>query len=262
MTEALELILDEILNDMNDINNFISNDCCLDKINKSYSKLKQYDTELKKINKTMNTIMAIQNNIKIIFKNNILKRSNRIKKNNNSSNENISIDNVEQLKYKNITNLDKHDNVDYFKIPVIEISNSNIDSMNNSPIYFIKETKQYAIKINNNIIKGNIGNIFSNKDKKTKVYKCSKESCKGKFYNKDCTYRHKGDIRNFTSYSWNTPSNSLKQTNKIDKYNTRFLGSLSTLSDDIYKTNKNEKKLRNKQLIHDMLLYCIIDKYL
>lgn len=253
MTDALELILDEILNDMNNINKYISNDCSIDDINNSYIKLKNYDNELKKINKTMNTILSIQNNIKVIFKNIILKKSNRIQKNNNL------IDNNELLKYLNITNINNYDNIDYFKMPVIEISNTNIDNMINCPLYHLKETNQYAIKINNNIIKGNIGNITTNKEKKIKIYKCCKENCKGKFFNNECIYRHKGDIRNFTSYSWNSIT---KYSNKLDKDNTRFVGSLSSLTSDLPKTNKKEKKLRNKQLMHDILLYMVLDKYL
>ena len=64
------------------------------------------------------------------------------------------------------------------KCPVITLSKNNLDLIVNTPIYYIKETQQYCIKINNKLIKGNIGNIISendiNKNHGIKYKKCKK----------------------------------------------------------------------------------------
>ena len=121
-------------------------------------------------------------------------------------------------------------------------------------IYYIQDTKEYCIKINNKIIKGNIGNIFSDNDPNiNKIKKCNKLYCNKLYHNKkDCRFYHENqEIRNFPNYSWkHIKKNKLGKikTNKniisYEKYdleNTRFIGSLDTLSEDLIFTNISEK---------------------
>lgn len=191
-------------------------------------------------------------------------------KSNNQSNLNSKPSYV--VNYKNITNNDKYNNYSFTKFAVINISEKDIDLIENSPIYYINETQQYCIKINNNLIMGNIANIYNKKDNKTKVNKCRNCNCTGLFYNKLCNYYHDDTDRNFTNYSWNHVSkNKLGQYDlkgnilnikKHDIDNTRFIGSLDTLMEDLPFSSINEKKLRSSQLIHDILLYMILSEYL
>ncbi len=67
--EALQLILEEVLTDIENINNEIYNDTSIEDINNSFNKVKKYDNQLKKISKTIDTILSIQNNIKVVFTN-------------------------------------------------------------------------------------------------------------------------------------------------------------------------------------------------
>ena len=158
-------------------------------------------------------------------------------------------------------------------MPIIVISEKFLDSMINTPIYLIKETNEYCIKINNKVIKGNIGNII-NQNKNDKIRKCNRVHCNKKFFKKkNCKFYHENsDIRNFPTYSWQynitnklgkvkCTNNSINLHN-YDLENTRFIGSLDSLNEDLILTNNYEKKLRNKQLMHDILLYQILDQYL
>jgi hypothetical protein len=131
------------------------------------------------------------------------------------------------------------------------------------------------MKINNKVIKGNIGNIFSETEKnQTNTKKCNKIYCNNHHYNKkECKFYHANlDIRNFPNYSWKQIKKNklgkinLKNNNinyeTYDLENTRFIGSLDSLSEDLSFSNKFEKELRNKQLMHDILLYQLLEQYL
>ncbi len=166
----------------------------------------------------------------------------------------------ENKKKVNLTNTENLNNKEYCKDNVIIISEYDINhKITNAPIYLIKETNEYCFKINNKLFIGNIGNIV-NKQNGNKIKKCNRLYCNNTFFNKkQCKFYHdKIDVRNFPKYSW-TPINKI---NNYDIENSRFIGSVSTLSEDILKSTDYEKKLRNKQLVHDFLLYNILDNYL
>ena len=272
---SLQTILDDILLDMENINKniFVSNN--IENINILYNKIKTYEEDLHKINNTIEIICSLKNNLKMVFNNNILKKSN---KNNNilkklkSEQEPLK---SQYISYKNITNNEKFKDLDCSKIPVINISIKNIDAVINSPIYFIDETKEYCFKINNNLITGNIGNIIDENDKKKeKIQYCKNTACNGVYFNKKCKFLHLNEVKNFPNYSWKyinknkmgkfnvTGSPNNKLVPKYDVENTRHLGSLDSLNEDLVLSDINEKKLRNKQLMHDILLYQILSKYL
>ncbi len=276
--DALELILEEILNDFESANKNItnSNDMDINELNSSFNRLKKYDNKIKKINKILNIITNIQNNMKIIFSNSIIDISDNLN-NGLISNEPLSIPavnavsavhsvniikEVERVKYKNI--IPTKSNSDIYKIPVIEITKMNKDKMINCPVYYITDENKYAIKINNNIIKGNIGNIISQTQKLDKIRKCSKLDCNGMFFKKKCNFIHKKEIKNFPQYSWshiNIGKNKSSFT-KYDKENSRFLGSRDSIETDIVYSSKFEKKLRKSQLMHDILIYQILSNYI
>lgn len=263
----LEDTLNEIYNNFQHLNKQINNkNVSLENLENVISSLDKYDNQLKNIYKMINSINNIKDHLKLLYSNKI------------TNIKNLSIKNItdDQSKYDytidliNITNNDKFKNKKFCKCPVITISEDAISTMINSPIYLIKETNEYCIKINNKLIKGNIGNILNDK----KIKKCNRMYCNQKFYSKkECKYYHEGkDVRNFPNYSWNTIiknkiGKSRQHNNNLipesyDLENTRFIGSLNTLLEDLALTNKYEKKLRNNQLMHDLLLYQILDQYL
>lgn len=280
--------LDNELTDLEDIM-YKLDDIDDNEFNNIYVKLKNYENNIKKINSTIKKISLIKDNLNVVINNYILKKvtkkniyqfdsgtsykgdDNKHKK---LENVNKHIKNDVKIKYKNVTNDEKYNNYSFTKFAVIDISEKDLDLVENAPIYYINETQQYCIKINNNIIMGNIANIFnknSNQDI-TKVTKCKNTNCNGIFYNKLCKFYHEGENRNFTNYSWNHISknklgkcnlkNNILNFKKYDLDNTRFIGSLDTLVEDLPFSSNSEKELRCGQLMHDILLYMILSEYL
>lgn len=282
--------LDNELTDLEDIM-YKLDDIDDNEFNNIYVKLKNYENNIKKINTTIKKISLLKDNLNIVINNYILKKvtkkniyqfnsgtSNKEDDNKHKRLENVNkhIKNDVKIKYKNVTNVDKYNNYSFTKFAVIDISEKDLDLIENAPIYYINETQQYCIKINNNIIKGNIANIFNKNDNSkqdiTKVTKCKNTNCSGIFYNKMCKFYHEGENRNFTNYSWNHISknklgkcslqNNILKFKKYDLDNTRFIGSLDTLVEDLPFSSNDEKKLRSGQLMHDILLYMILSEYL
>ena len=268
--------LDSALSDLENIMQTVDNIDDIDEFNIIYAKLKNYENNIIKINTTIKKILLIKDNLNIVINNYILKKINKknlYKLQDCYSDSKNTISNKDSIKinYKNVTNDEKFNTYAFTKFAVINISEKNLDSIENAPIYYITETEQYCMKINNNLIMGNISNICTAKNK-TKVNKCKNNNCSGSFYNKECKYFHNNESRNFTNYSWNhilnnkfgkyDLKNNILNLKKYDTENTRFIGSLDTLIEDLPFSSTNEKKLRSKQLIHDILLYMILSEYL
>jgi hypothetical protein len=268
----LQIYVENFYKEVKQINDNINNkESDITKIEEIYKKIKKYEESIKYIKNIINSIDSLIQNIKQIYNYKLLKIKTTI-----CNKKKEYIEDKYTVEYKNITNKKEYDNKNYMKCPVINISKENINLIINTPIYYIVDTNEYCIKINNKLIKGNIGNIISetetNKKLGIKIKKCKKINCDNSFYHKECNFYHKGDIRNFPNYSWkysnsNKFGNLIKKNNQLinnnkDNENTRFIGSLDNLHCDLQLTNKNEKKLRKKQLMHDILLYQILDQYL
>ena len=268
----LNIYIDNFYKEIKYINDNINNkESNLYNIEEIYKKIKKYEISLNYIKNVIKSIDTLIQNIKLVYNYKLLKIKTNIKINKKELNNDKY-----NIEYKNITNKKELDNKNYMKCPVINISKENMHLIVNTPIYYIHNTNEYCIKINNKLIKGNIGNIISetdtNKKLSTKIKKCKKINCDKMFYKKECTYYHNGDIRNFPNYSWkynhkyklgkliHKNNSIINKTNDIE--NTRIIGSLDTLVTDLQLTNKYEKKLRKKQLMHDILLYQILDQYL
>jgi hypothetical protein len=272
--DVLKEILDTIYIEVTEINNQLGkNNISIINLENILNKLDEYDNNIQKFHKLFEIINNLRNNLKVIYNNKILNIKNKINLYNSEDISPFLSDYTVEL--KNITNLEKFKNKSYTKCPVITISNSQLPNIINSPIYYIKDTKEYCIKINNKLIKGNIGNIFDDNNKESnKIKKCNKLYCNNTFFNKkECKFYHENqEIRNFPNYSWkHIQKNKLGKLshinnninyNKYDLENTRFIGSLDSLSEDLIFTNNYEKELRNKQLMHDILIYQLLDQYL
>lgn len=272
--DLLENYINKIYNDLVIKNNDINNDeVSISKLEEIFLSIEEYENKLNKIKNIINKIENLQSQFKLLYMNKIK----MVKKNiTEDINENINKNDLYKIENVNLTNNIKYQNKKYYTSPVVIISENSINNIINTPIYMLKETNEYCIKINNKLIKGNIGNIVDKYNQK-KIKKCNRLYCNNKFFNKkECKFYHENnisnEIRNFPEYSWKpilkNKHGSIKyKNNKIDinNYdieNTRFIGSLDTLNQDLALTSIYEKKLRNKQLMHDILLYQILDNYL
>lgn len=172
---------------------------------------------------------------------------------------------VQSVRIVNVTNDKRYANVSACMVPVVDISESDIDTCQQSPLYRVRETGEYIIRVNNITIRGNIGRIFSKRDAKFGVLPCRRHGCEGKFYNKECKFLHHGDIRNFMDYSWKRSDKThglpTGVEHGIDLFNTRSLGGLDTIETDLCNMDLRELELRRCQLMHDLLLLTVITNY-
>jgi hypothetical protein len=277
--ELLDNSLLDIYNDLvikiKDLNN---KKISIKKIEEIFIFIENYEIKIQKIKNQINKIENLKSQFKLLYMNKIKSIKDNINNINNIKiNENTGTDNGNnyyKIKNINLTNDENYNNNKYYTSPVIIISENSMDKIINTPIYMIKETNEFCLKINNKIIKGNIGNIVDKHNKK-KIKKCNRLYCNNTFFNKkECKFYHENDNekRNFPDYSWKSIlknkygtikyKNKKIELNNYDIENTRFIGSLDTLNQDLVLTSIFEKKLRNKQLMHDILLYQILDNYL
>ena len=137
-------------------------------------------------------------------------------------------------------------------------------------LYYVKSLNQYAININGIIIKGNLGNIVNYTDN----YSARCEYgiyCKSFKNKKECNYYHDPEdyihhklsvpniVRNYTVGSW-----IYCNKNKCKTYYTRHIGSKDKLLTDLTTLKKSqyieEVSIREGQLIHDLLIYLILNQ--
>lgn len=275
---GIEDNLKQIYKNFQDLNNQINNkNMSIENLENIINLFDKYDNQIKNIYNMIESINSIKDHLKLLYTNKIthIKKNKDSNKDSNIDKNKGNDDNLYEYKIDliNITNNEKYKTKKYCKCPVIIISEDSISNIINTPIYLIKETNEYCIKVNNKLLKGNIGNI-SNDKKQKKIKKCKRIYCDKKYFSKiDCKFYHQGkDIRNFPKYSWAPILKNKLGKNKIlnkniitenyDLENTRFIGSLDTLVEDLSLSNIYEKELRNSQLMHDLLLYQVLDQYL
>lgn len=288
-------ILDELTDNLNNIikkfNNFVVNIDTyenIDKLNDVKLDIINFGLICNKLDEISSKCNFIQNNIinivnlKIIDicenKYNLCKVLNNNKMpydlliNNNINTEiyNIKLESKTENKQiiNNLPNLQIEEK-NIMDIPVIMVDNES--QINNNPLYYIKSSKEFAIKINNNLIKGNVGNIYDKKEHnkinimKCRTINCNKLNCKYYHDNTNNNFDNNNSyIRNFMNYSWNyIKTDKLNQINYYNnKKNNRMLGSRDNIMNDLLYTNENEKDLRHSQLMHDILIYQILNNYL
>ena len=139
----------------------------------------------------------------------------------------------------------------------------------NTKLYWVDDIKQFAVRINNVIVRGNIGNIFPKDISNKNLIKCQNGSkCINMIKNNMCSYLHdpiemkdiinqSQIIRNYTNSSWMYASNSIDRKNR----QMRHIGNRSSLNHDIEKMSKRDKKsIDNEidmiinQVMHDLLI--------
>lgn len=173
-------------------------------------------------------------------------------------------------------------------VPGIDINIKNIneiDEIPNTPLYWIKSTNQFAFRINGVLLRGNIGNIFTNSNNISSLYhveKCKhKNKCifllsgkKCKFYHdpldlynlyksgkisEDILNIYKCIYKNFTSSSWIYTDDIPKRKNKM----MRFVGNRNSLKNELSMSNlieKNWSENFQSQVMHDFLVLMAINQ--
>lgn len=120
------------------------------------------------------------------------------------------------------------------------------DFIPDSPLYYIRSTQEYAVKVQGVVIKGCIKNIQTGS---MKTADCQTLGCTG------CKWGHANDS------SW-APGNFLFTREILAKKNLhmRHIGSRDTLKSDILAATRREKVVRSSQLAHDLLVQLCITK--
>lgn len=149
---------------------------------------------------------------------------------------------------------------------VIEVD--TLDKVPNTNLYYVKSLSQFAVKINESIIRGNLGDIFQGDGPQIKECNnknCSSPLCKKwhdpvkhdfKFksiYFEDKSNYARAQIRNFSTKNW-------VYTDKKYIKNMRHLGSRSTFIMDLNYIDENEKNMIVGQSMHDILMCIAIAK--
>ncbi len=138
-----------------------------------------------------------------------------------------------------------------------------------SSLYYVNETKQYAVNIAGIIIRGDLGNIVE--------YQCENSAhceygidCNSFKTKKQCPYYHQPEdyikqklpvperTKNFTAGSWLYSKTKTPRT-----YFTRHIGSRDRLIFDLntIRTVQYREEIANRegQLIHDLLIYLVLN---
>jgi hypothetical protein len=243
---------DEIYNNIIKFNIIMQQDEIDEKILEIQSGIKIIQSVAKKMADISNSIKRISNRKRIMLKG---KESNKF------------IDPYPTIETHAILRnslMKKIDITPELKIPAIIVPNE--EYIPTSFIYYIEETKQFAININGFNIKGSLGDIVEYGNEKTFQCKFAHE-CKN--INTCCFYHPPEDFiklnipivyqkRNFTAGSW-------IYSNKYNiKYN-RHIGNGSSLKFDLEKLKKTdyeeELNTRKSQMIHDILIYISLLQY-
>lgn len=148
---------------------------------------------------------------------------------------------------------------------VVEVE--TLDAIPNIPLCYVKSLGQFAIKINETIIRGNVGDISQHNNIPC-IQECENETCSSPTCNKwHDPYKHeylnyyfednsnytKKQIRNFGARSWMySPKKYIN--------NMRHIGSRNSLHNDVHFIDKVESNLIIGQTMHDILTCITIAK--
>lgn len=130
------------------------------------------------------------------------------------------------------------------------------DDIPNTPLYWVKDTKQFGFHINGVLFLGNVGNVYSKSfSARSKVTDCTKKKCDKacRYYHNPATHPKKDPIRNFMSRSWLYTDDMASQKNK----GMRHIGNRNTMASDLYAMKlvggAAEIEMITAQAVHDVL---------
>jgi hypothetical protein len=272
----MELTLNEIVAEIDCINSSIDNTQETE-INSYLIKLSKLHTCINDVNIKLCNIYNICNNT------NISKKLIREKTKQSLGRSGINIYN------KSILKKSKKHIVDGICINVKYIN--SIEEIPNCPIYWVKNINQFAIRINDAILRGNMGNIYNTTHIKKNVSTnrtiiCeNKNICKNLVDGYECKFYHdpidllklfnsnkislelfekyKNKHRNFSNTSW-----IYTEHNNNKNKNIRQFGSKNTLKNDIELmtidnsiTNMDKVDNFTHQFMHDLLVILSLNQF-
>jgi hypothetical protein len=122
-------------------------------------------------------------------------------------------------------------------ISVLEVESSEL--VPSTPLCWIKDKNEFAIRIDGHLISGNIGEIYTKKDIK----------------DHQSLYKKQDGILNFAASSWLYTNQPLTHNNRL----MRHIGNRSTLYNDIrlYKHSNISYERLCAQLMHDILVFYV-----
>jgi hypothetical protein len=270
----MELTLNEIVTRIDTINTKISNikDTEIHQINSYLIKLSKLHTCINDVNIKLCNIYNICNNINTCKK--TLYRPIEF--------QNFNVYKI-NLFNKSMLNKQKKSICDGIHINVKHID--SIDEIPNTPMYWVKNINQFAIRINDTVLRGTVGNIYNSSNIKRNISTnqtiiCkNKNNCSNLFNNNTCKFYHdplellklvnankldptkfetyKNIHRNFINTSWLYTDQYSTNKNKT----MRHFGSKNTLKNeiDLMKLDNsmiNSNKIDNfkQQTMHDLLV--------
>lgn len=140
-------------------------------------------------------------------------------------------------------------------LPVITVATE--DFIPDSPLYYIRSSNDFAIRINGSLIRGRIRDFSSG----SSSIKCRRgASCR----EEGCAWGHPSpqteDGRPRALQTW-SPGNWLYTDRALEKNNIhmRHIGSRRTLMPDIYAATRSEISDRAYQTAHDLLVYLAVE---
>lgn len=140
------------------------------------------------------------------------------------------------------------------KLPVIHVLSE--DFIPSTPLYYIADEKQFAVKINGIIIKGQIGSLYEGNKKYIKCHEVHQPNFD---YIKRCSRWHPqyGEPIGWHPKNFLTISESVTSKNQY----MRHIGNRDTLDQDIQtRLTTREKEMRSKQIMHDLLIQLCINR--
>lgn len=272
----MDISLSEIVNRIYTVNREINTT-----YGNQFNELNKYMVELSKLHTYINDVNVKLCNVYNICKN-IHANDNKIKKNKDL----LCLSN--DISKNSLLNKTKKIISDDISINVKCVE--SIDDIPCSPVYWVNNINQFAIRINDTVLRGNIGNIYNSSHIKkniptnnTVICK-NRNNCKKIQYGKICKFYHDpleliellkdGKItmdlyeqyiknqRNFINTSWLYTENAYNNKNTM----LRHFGSKNTLKNDIDLINlinpSDKKNIMDnfmQQTMHDLLVTIIID---
>lgn len=132
-------------------------------------------------------------------------------------------------------------------ISVSTVAVPNEDFVPDTPLYYLRSTGEFAVKISGSVIRGKIGDI----DPSGRVAMCNHADACTK---SKCSWNHQvGDV-------W-SPGNFLYTREPLQKKNLhmRHIGSRTDLKIEIQAATRAEREMRARQTAHDLLIQlCIV----
>jgi hypothetical protein len=209
----------------------------------NYDKISEHITELDSIYNFVNYLAQEIRLVKLNTKNIIvgelrtLNRDIKILEKKNPSLEEIKLLKLSDFSYKELA--------PGISLPVMVVPDENY--IPSTPLYYIKNTEEFGVKVLDTVISGKIGNFVET----TKAIQCPKRSQHDTIL---CKWSHA------TGNCW-IPEHFLYTRDPVNSrnINLRHIGSRDSLLEEIFLATKREKESRVKQTAHDLLVQLCIN---